>query len=499
MASIPLPALSVRAPEQPDVLQKFGQILALKNAAQQVQLQQQEAPLRLQALQQQAQAGQINLEQGQEQQRNQQAITAAYHKWDGKDYNQLAKLALESGANGEAVQKIQQHALDIKEKYSQIAKDDAATGASNITTLMKKNDVVSGALSTVLQTPDDQLPQALTTTAAQLAQQGLLDPQHVQMAQQIAQSGNPAQIRTQLDLMRKGMLSDSQLLEQASKQSLMERQKVETEQAAANADETKRYHNVEAKQGQQRISAEYARLQFDRQKQGTQDASAIESQAQQIAGGDVKPLSQSRNNPYSRAVMARAYEINPDLSDQLYATKQDFLSSKGKANAQVQSLNKLSAHLGELQSASDKAGFSPVGFTAAGKDLRLAEQLFSKEDVKFLSGSGIGTEGELNGLIEKTHSPVQSVRDSAINTLSRFTADAARQIGDQYERGTKQKFDPNQHFTPTTVQMMQKSGGTSARESNSPASSGTIRARDAQGKLHEAPAGTPLPAGWKAE
>lgn len=31
------------------------------------------------------------------------------------------------------------------------------------------------------------------------------------------------------------------------------------------------------------------------------------------------------------------------------------------------------------------------------------------------------------------------------------------------------------------------------------ASSGTIRARDPQGVLHEAPAGTPLPAGWKAE
>ncbi len=29
--------------------------------------------------------------------------------------------------------------------------------------------------------------------------------------------------------------------------------------------------------------------------------------------------------------------------------------------------------------------------------------------------------------------------------------------------------------------------------------SGTVRARDTDGKLHEAPAGTPLPAGWKLE
>ena len=218
MGSIPLPALDVKAQQQPDLLSKFGQLMQLRNMQTQQNIQQQEAPLRMQALQQGVQTGQLQLQQQQQLLKNQQAMTQAYQKWDGKDYGELAHLALAAGANGDAIQKIQQHALDVKAKYSQIAKDDAATGASNISTLMKKNDVVSGALSTVLQVPDDQLPQALTSTATQLQQQGLLDPQHVQMAQQIAQSGDPAKIRQQLDIMRKGMLSDTQLLTEAKDQ-----------------------------------------------------------------------------------------------------------------------------------------------------------------------------------------------------------------------------------------------------------------------------------------
>ncbi len=41
--------------------------------------------------------------------------------------------------------------------------------------------------------------------------------------------------------------------------------------------------------------------------------------------------------------------------------------------------------------------------------------------------------------------------------------------------------------------------GTQFPEEPAPQTSGTIRARDPQGKLHEAPAGTALPAGWKQE
>jgi hypothetical protein len=77
MASIPLPALDVRTPQQPDLLEKYGQLLQLKNAQQQSQMQQQEAPLRMQALQQGVESGKIGLEQAQQGQQDQLAFRAA--------------------------------------------------------------------------------------------------------------------------------------------------------------------------------------------------------------------------------------------------------------------------------------------------------------------------------------------------------------------------------------------------------------------------------------
>ena len=78
MGSIPLPALDIKTPQQPDLLEKYGQLLQIKNAQQQQQLQQQEAPLRVQALQQQVQSGQQDLAA-------RQALNAAYQGAVTKD------------------------------------------------------------------------------------------------------------------------------------------------------------------------------------------------------------------------------------------------------------------------------------------------------------------------------------------------------------------------------------------------------------------------------
>jgi hypothetical protein len=238
VASIPLPALGIQTPQQPDMLAKYGQLMQLRNAQQQNQLTQQEAPLRLQQLQQGVQSSGLQVQQQQIALKDQQAMTTAMNQWDGKSIDDLAPLVLKNGGSATAVMGLKQKSLEMRQKYSEIAKDDAATGASNIATLKNKNDMVSGALSTVLQVPDAQLPQALTTTAQQLANQGLLDPQHVQIAQQIAQTGDPNKIRQQLDLMRKGMLSHSQLLEEAQKTATTSK---DTAEAAAKQSENAYY------------------------------------------------------------------------------------------------------------------------------------------------------------------------------------------------------------------------------------------------------------------
>lgn len=69
-----LPALQVQQQQQPDLLQKYGQLMALRNSQQQQQMMQQEAPVRQQILNQQAQSGQIQLQEHQQQLAQQQAF-----------------------------------------------------------------------------------------------------------------------------------------------------------------------------------------------------------------------------------------------------------------------------------------------------------------------------------------------------------------------------------------------------------------------------------------
>lgn len=209
-----LPALDVKTPQQPNVLDQFSQLQALRGNQQAMEQRAALAPLQQQEAQQSVQAGGLDIQQKQQQLKNSQALTAAYQKWDGKNLDDLSHLALENGASGEAVQSIQQHALDVKSKYSQMAANDATTGAKNLETQQKKNDGISGALSALSSVPDDQLPQAISDTAARLVQEGLLDPQHGQTAAQLAQLP-PAQARQKLEIMRKGVMSNSQLLDEA--------------------------------------------------------------------------------------------------------------------------------------------------------------------------------------------------------------------------------------------------------------------------------------------
>lgn len=434
--------------------------------------------------------------QGQQQIQQQRAVQIQGDQTD----NGLKSLALASGQQSSQDQK------DIRAAYA--ASTDPQTGQVDrptlLSTLAKLNPTVAAQTASGLTTQDNAAKDAaLKTQDLQVA----AAQSHLKLKDQLLQGASAATWPNTRAIAIQNGINPQEVPEQypgdawvaqAHAQTMTQQQTLEAHLNQQKADETKS-HDIadEANTAAQRaetakkdtseaayqrgeLAVQQGKLSLDKQKQSVEQGGSIEAMAQQIASGDVKKPTVTRNNPFNEAVLKRAYEINPNLTDEAYTTKQDFLSSKGKANLQVQSLNKLSAHLDELQSASGNAGFSPVGFTAAGKDLRLAEQLFSKEDVKFLSGAGVGTEGELNGLIEKIHSPVQSVRDSAIDTLSKFTSDAARQLGDQYERGTKQKFDPNQHFTPTTVSMMQKHGGTSAR----PQASGQIVVTAPDGSQH---------------
>lgn len=215
MASIPLPALSIRPPqEQEGPLQQYAQVLGIKN---QMQQQQQNA---------------LALKQQQQSLDDQQAMTKAMQSWDGKDAQQLIQGVIKNGGSANAVMGLQQKVLGQKETYSKIAQQDAETGSKNIATQKEKADAVLGVINGLKQLPDEQLQQAVTEKVQQMTQQGLIDPNSVGQIKQLAQ-GDPATIRQHLDTFGKLNSFQSQQLESAGKQATIDKDKAQQLQATA--------------------------------------------------------------------------------------------------------------------------------------------------------------------------------------------------------------------------------------------------------------------------
>lgn len=230
MGSIPLPALDVRPPAaQPNPLEQYGNLLQLRAAVQ-------GAPYRQQMLEQQAEAGAQENQIRAQQISDQKAMTAAMQSWDGKDLGQLVPLVVKNGGSATAVMGLKSKILEQQQAYAKIAADDATTGAKNLETMKGKNDLIAGAIGNVMQMPDERIGQGLVSTAQDLAQKGLIDPQHAQAAAQIAQTGNPAQIREQLGMLQKSYMGMTAQMDAAQKQTQIASEKANTAKTQAEAD-----------------------------------------------------------------------------------------------------------------------------------------------------------------------------------------------------------------------------------------------------------------------
>jgi hypothetical protein len=120
------PALAIRPPEP--LLQQYAQ-------AQQVAAGAQEQQLRA-----------IQVQQAQQQLQDQHALTSAMMQWDGQDYKQLPMMVLKSGGSGMAAMQMSQQVLGMRQKASEIAKDDAITAQNNTKTAIDQADQYRGRL-----------------------------------------------------------------------------------------------------------------------------------------------------------------------------------------------------------------------------------------------------------------------------------------------------------------------------------------------------------------
>lgn len=351
MGSIPLPALDVKAQQQTDLLQKFGQLQQLRNASLQTQMAQQEAPLRMQALQQQTQLGAGQVQQQQQQLNDQKAMTAAMQSWDGKDYTQLPALVIRNGGSATAVMGLKKQILDQQTQIATAAMDNGKAAEANINATLKKNDRITGALSPLVdssQVPDDQLVSTLQSTVQQLQQEGLLDPQHAQAAQQLAQSGNPTVIRQKVDLFRKTLMAQSQIQDDALKTAQTKKANAEAQNAAGKIDPTSPLYDPSQSSIALGTAPGAAQIQANEVQQAAKKAGAEESarmpgemalaaQRQALSQGNPNAAAQLLVNGDATLSELKARGATPDfIARTLFAANR---LSQGQYNAQAADAN----------------------------------------------------------------------------------------------------------------------------------------------------------------
>jgi hypothetical protein len=201
---IPLPALNIQPQESP--LDQYAKALSVNSMIQGQKTQQ---------LQQTA-LGQEN-QIRQQQISDQKAMTAAMQEWDGKSYNDLMPLVTKHGGSAQAVIGLKKNMLEQQEKYSNIAKNDAETGAKNIDTLAKNNDMLLGHLEAVKDAPDDQLISSVTKEMNSALHGGYLDKDHAAALQQILDTGDPSKVRAALPIFEKSLMGQKEQFDQAQK------------------------------------------------------------------------------------------------------------------------------------------------------------------------------------------------------------------------------------------------------------------------------------------
>ena len=146
MSNIPLPALNVQQPQAPDMVGNYERILQIRNMLQ-------NAPLQRQAMQQQVQIGQVDLQKAQQSQQDQQTFRAAMMdpSSQGKTIGDIAdSLAAKGAISPQSWQGMKKADLEQRQTLATLTKDqlDNAQKAHGMTQELYNN---------VMNMPDDQL------------------------------------------------------------------------------------------------------------------------------------------------------------------------------------------------------------------------------------------------------------------------------------------------------------------------------------------------------
>ena len=217
----------------------------------------------------------------------------------------------------------------------------------------------------------------------------------------------------------------------------------------------------------------------------------METQAQQVAKGELPLPNQTNRNPQQRAVAQRALTLNPKLSDSLYSAVQDLRDTNKPTSmgGQVTRLGTAILHGDEALRASANLGFSS-GLaahvkTAGTATYGQAAEFLTGEIGQYVEGGKL-TVKQGEDLKSHLYSPFQGVRDAASNEIIKLSGGKLRSQAEQFTNATGMEFPSDRVFNDPEIKgALQKHGilgGDKAKPA--PPSGATHVVPGSDGKMH---------------
>lgn len=409
------PALDIKTPQQPDLLEKYAQLQQIRGGQQQQQQQAAMAPLQQQQAQQNVQEGGINLQQAQQGQKDQAAFRAALSAPEnqGKTMGQVADELAHSGNLSPATyQSLKKADLEQQQSIANLTKDQLEATA-------KGHAQTQELYNNIMNLPDDQL-------AAQWPQ---IAQQYDSIPGNNKQPLNPQQPLTKQQLQQFGPL--------LSMQGAYIQNETAKKQAAAALDEKQadaQLHQLQADRGG---TTEVDKYTFDYLKshnlpdtpQNRQTAFHAYTKETKIDPAQV------RSNTYLQMPQAvfdpesgqNKFVTRKDAVGQIAPSSADALAAKAGVQADASSLKKLQTNYDSVTAFENTAGKNLDTFLKTAKDVVDTGSPFLNTPVRMVTSQMVGSEkmAAFNAARQTAVSEIGKVLSSA-NAGSGVVSDSAR-------------------------------------------------------------------------
>lgn len=465
-------------------LNSFGQMYAQAMQAKQQRAMQ---AAQLQNQQMEAQQKQLELQQAQANQVQQQGVLQALQGSNG-DVNAAIELLKKQG-NPQYLA-LEKHKADAEKSVAELGKIQQDVAASKAKTQSEQLGHVSSLVAGISDAPEAIQPIKYQAARQVALSNGWATPDQLpeqwneQTKQQISALGQSAitakdQLQMKLDQGKaaettRHNLTTEQLTGERNTQ-VAQNEQLQRLLQERGQNQQQAYQQAELKQGNARLQLEGARVGMEGQRLKQQAASddpvstlsAGElKQAQMIASGDSKKLPQGARSGRNSIINQAAYQIaaqnGTDLTDELYTTKQDYLSSKGQANQRLKSIGRVMGHLEDFDQNNQKLGTSLLD--AVGIHGQTTNQVNLGKDVSAIAEEwktlikGNSSLEAHRELLDGLKSPYQKVRQGAADEIKRLMSEQFRGDFQSFKTGTGQELPTDRVFDPTTQQRLGKAG-----------------------------------------